>query len=521
MAPDTQRLATGSSDGKVNLWRPTTGAKVLRLARPTRVQLQDDNPPNPTSLAFTHDGGALAAAWADGAVIVWDAATGKAQRRRGGSVGRSYLLAFAPGGDTLATLGSDGVPRLWDVARGLHIRRLPPQKEQAQREGIAITALAFSPDGRTLAIGEGGNNANFLKRRVAGIRYTPSVQLWEPAAARKRGQIILKGFYATLEGDDGLTWGDFGGLIQPVGSLTFSPDGRVLAVGCGGTVRLWGLAEGRVAPLLEVDFLPRSAASAFSPDGKMLALGGPDAFFVWNVGTGKQLSRVAAHRGRVLSLAFSPDGKLLATGGADGDARLWDVRTLLAAHSSRTGTATPAALEAMWADLAGADAERADRAQWTLADLPDAVPFLLKRVRPAPPADAARIGRLVRELGSDSFAARSAAMRELEKLADAAEPALRRALEGEPPLEVRRRVEQLLDTLGGSVPGPDELRSLRVVEVLERAGTEEARRGLRELAGGAPEARLTREARSALSRLARRLMVSAKRPGPESGSTDE
>ena len=69
---------------------------------------------------------------------------------------------------------------------------------------------------------------------------------------------------------------------------------------------------------------------------------------------------------------------------------------------------------------------------------------------------------------------------------------------------MRRRAEGLLEKLRGPLTDAERLRSLRVVEVLEHAGTEQARRLLARLAGGAAEARLTREAKGAMQRLDRR-----------------
>jgi hypothetical protein len=78
---------------------------------------------------------------------------------------------------------------------------------------------------------------------------------------------------------------------------------------------------------------------------------------------------------------------------------------------------------------------------------------------------------------------------------------LQKTLAGNPPLEVRRRVEQLLGKLETS---PRRLQKLRAVEVLEHIATPEARELLRILAKGAPEARVTQEAKASLERLAQR-----------------
>jgi hypothetical protein len=118
--------------------------------------------------------------------------------------------------------------------------------------------------------------------------------------------------------------------------------------------------------------------------------------------------------------------------------------------------------------------------------------------------DAARVKRLLADLGSERFAVRQRATDELERLAELAEPALRQLLATDPPLEVRQRLQALLKRLEWPVSDPEALRGLRALEALERIATAEARQVLTGLAGGAPDARLTREASEALRRLGKR-----------------
>jgi hypothetical protein len=158
-------------------------------------------------------------------------------------------------------------------------------------------------------------------------------------------------------------------------------------------------------------------------------------------------------------------------------------------------------LEELWTDLGHADAERAYRAVWALAAAPRvAAPLLRERLRPMPLVDAKRITQLVTDLDHKRYVVRLQAEKELEKLGELAEPALQRALEGKPSLELLRRVEQLMEKVTGPPTGAP-LRGLRAVEALERMETAEARQLLEALARGAPEGRLTREARASLERL--------------------
>src|SRR5206468_2023331 len=139
------------------------------------------------------------------------------------------------------------------------------------------------------------------------------------------------------------------------------------------------------------------------------------------------------------------------------------------------GGLAPEVLKSLWGDLAGGGAAAAYRAVWKLASAPgQALPFLRERLRPAVAADEQRLARLVQQLDSSAFEERQQAMRQLEQLAELAEPALRRALAGQPSLEYRRRVEKLLQRLEWPLPSGEALRARRAVEVLEQIGSAEA-----------------------------------------------
>jgi hypothetical protein len=85
-------------------------------------------------------------------------------------------------------------------------------------------------------------------------------------------------------------------------------------------------------------------------------------------------------------------------------------------------------------------------------------------------------------------------------MGDQAAAALARVLAGKPSLETKRRAEQLLARALGQVHNPERLRQLRALEALERMDTGDAQRLIKALAGGAPDAGLTRDARRALAR---------------------
>ena len=158
--------------------------------------------------------------------------------------------------------------------------------------------------------------------------------------------------------------------------------------------------------------------------------------------------------------------------------------------------------------LLGDNSGKAHQAIWTLIDAPQAsLSFLAERLRPVAIADQTKIQQWISDLNNENFAVRQTATKELEKVGPQVEFPIQRALQGNLPLETRRRLEQIVKNLP-DVPDPDTVRLIRAIMVLERIGSAEARRVLESLARGAPGARETEEAKSSLIRLARQTLAS-------------
>src|SRR5262249_8820467 len=145
------------------------------------------------------------------------------------------------------------------------------------------------------------------------------------------------------------------------GSLAFSPDGSVTATSEYQSVCLRSATTGhRISEWKE-----RAGPFAFSPDGRLLAGATSRGFALWEVLAEQEVRHWRGHAGSINGLAFSPDGRLVVTASADGTLLVWDI-TGLAKAAKLPLQLREDELKNHYADLTGADANKAHRAIWTL-----------------------------------------------------------------------------------------------------------------------------------------------------------
>jgi WD40 repeat protein len=453
---DGRTLTTSSRDLTIRIWEAATGKMLRQFAGLSRKG---------TSVAHSSDGKLAASGAPDGMIHLWEPATGQEIRRFGRHQGAVLALAFAPDGKTLASGGEDQTVRFWNPATGEELDQLKgPEK--------AIAFVVFSPDGKTLAAGTGDE----------------TVFTWDVATGKEIHQLSESG----AETD----------------CVAFSPDNKLLALGSrDGIVRLWEVATGQMIRQFEAQ--PGVVlAVAFAADGKTVAAGSWLTVRLWETFSGRERGRLDGQQGDVRSLAFSPDGKTLAAGTGGSTVLIWDITGRLEEGRLEVANLAPRDLEPLWTDLYSEDAARAYRAVWTLvAGAKQSVAFLQSRLKPVPILDAQeqrRLAELIASLDSEDFNTRERANAELERLAETAEPALRKALAAQPGAETRRRLEAALEKLQAPGKLRERLRLFRASEVLEKIGSPEAQQVLKAISQGAPEFVITQDAKSTLERLARR-----------------
>jgi WD40 repeat protein len=285
----------------------------------------------------------------------------------------AYDLAFSPDGSIIATSSSNATVCFWEIPSGRPVRvvRLEPEPSEGQAPSSDVMGMAFSPDGKFLAVGMEDATVRLIEtaagheirrftghrmgvravafspdgRTIASAGYDSSVRLWDVGDGRAR---------RVIEGNE-----------FRVETVSFSSDGRFLISGdSGGIVRIWDLEAGLIEQsfntgskgivfvkflrgenhILSVEMghkifligrktgrrvlLFKGRGTVFSgglsPDAQLLAIGGEGSVFIHNARTGKLIKKLTAGSLPVGAIAFSSDGRYFAATGYDGIIRLFD-----------------------------------------------------------------------------------------------------------------------------------------------------------------------------------------------------
>ena len=339
-SPDAKTLLTGSADGTLRAWDIATGTQrfscMAHVRRTNGIVFSDteetltsvSEPVNPrgkaqlrqwdiktgsqlatnvfnavTDPVMSPDGKILITRHLNGIIHIgppdpkhtWG--TLKVHRRREQNV----RFAFSPDGNTLASSGEDHTVYVWKVADYRNLNHTVFNSDETIHPHLTleghtnhIGALAFSPDGKTLASGG----------------WDRTIRLWDVET-----------------GDSVFT---ITGHRDAVRTLAFSPNGKRLASAAFSELYLWNTTTANQVTSILQQQRELNSTLIFSPDSSILVSGNQYGVIqLWDTYTGDILSTHTGHTFWINAMVFSADSKTLASTGWDGTILLWDWETIV------------------------------------------------------------------------------------------------------------------------------------------------------------------------------------------------
>jgi WD40 repeat protein len=291
-------LLKGGKRGKAILPGKSADSLLVKLAGRTQKPFmppKGEEPLTPEELA-------LVKAWIDQGAKGSGTMRTQATVSLGGLPSRVHpvrAVAISPD-KSIVAVGRGNQVYLYQVGTGSYVRMLvDPNLTTAGNKPLRaahptiVEALAFSPDGKTLASGS-----------------FQEVSLWDVTSGTPRTKL--------------------GGFADRVVALAFAPNGKSLAAGGGvptaeGEIKVFEVATGKLVTDVKNGHSDTVFGVCFSPDSTKLATCGADKFVkVFEVPSGKFIKGFEGHTHQVLDVGWKADGKLIASAGADNVIKVWD-----------------------------------------------------------------------------------------------------------------------------------------------------------------------------------------------------